>query len=182
MAYILDNKKANTERYLINPDSNISPSLVALVDTEIQATFSIGSSPTNYIFPETRPPGADYILVDTLGDGNLEWVQASTLGGGGSGNPSFNFKRIIDGGSNYILSDDDYAIEIVSDTYNSITLPTASGIGGRVYFTSRGSNNNNLIITAQNGELIDGYQTYKFAKKYTHMSVMSNNVNQWYII
>jgi len=183
MAYILDNKK-NTETYIIPEGS--TPKLNALIDTEIQATFSIGTSNTsNYIFPTERPVGSGYVLQDVLGDGNLEWVLGDSLGGGGggsSGNPSFNFKRITDGGTNYTLDDDDYAIEIVSDTYNTVTLPNATGRGGRVYFISRGSDNNDLILTAQAGETIDGWQERDFPRKYTHLTVMSNSVNKWYVI
>ncbi len=179
MAYILDNKKA-LGSYVI--PAGTTPAVNSLIDTQIMAEFSIGPDDSKkYIFPEEKAPGAGYILEDVKGDGNLSWVLPSG-GGGGGGDPSFNFKRITDGGLNYILGPADYAIEIVSDTYNFITLPLAAGLGGRVYFVSRASDNNTLKITTQGADTIDGGAQYKYLRKYTHMSVMSNDVNMWYII
>jgi hypothetical protein len=177
MAYILDNKK-NLGHYVV--PTGTQPIVTALEDTQIKAEFSIGpNDSTKYTFPTTKAPGIGYILEDTLGDGNLQWVLASS---GSSGDPSFNFKRIIDSETNYILGATDYAIEIVSDTYTTVTLPSAASIGGRVFFVSRGSDNDTLRIVAQLGETIDGGPDYRYLRKFTHMTVMSNDVNQWYII
>ena len=182
MAYILDDNKNHTSSYLSTLGNTDSPKIEANVDTQIKAELSIGpDNNTKYIFPATRSPGPGYVLEDTLGDGNLKWVLSSG-GGGSSGNPSFNFKRITDLGTNYILGEMDYAIEIVSDTYNTVTLPTALNKGGRVYLISRGSNNDNLQLVAQVGETIDDTNSYKYLRKYTRMSVMSNSVDKWYII
>lgn len=178
MAYILDDKK-NIESYVI--PTGTQPIVTALEDTQIKAEFSIGPNDSNkYIFPTTKAPGIGYILEDVKGDGVLEWTQASS--GGGSGDPSFNFKRIVDSGTNYVLGATDYAIEIVSNTYNFVTLPLASGIGGRVFFVSRASDNNTLKIVTQGSDTIDGINNYHYLRKYTHMTVMSNSVDKWYIV
>ena len=140
-------------------------------------SYILDNKNAEYIFPVLNAPGPGYILEDTSGDGILQWVLISS----GSGNPSFNFKRIIDSGVNYLLGTTDYAVEIVSDTYTAVTLPSAADIGGRVFFISRGSNVN-IILTAQSGETIDGLHTYTYYRKYTHLTVMSNNVNVWYIV
>lgn len=177
MAYILDNKK-NLGHYVVPIGTN--PIVAALEDTQIKAEFSIGPNDiAKYTFPTTKAPGSGYVLEDTKGNGILEWTLSSATGGG---NPSFNFKRIIDGGTNYILGDTDYAIDIVSDTYTTVTLPTAAGIGGRVFLVSRASNNATLKIMAQPGETIDKEQIYKYLRKYTRMTVMSNDINDWYIV
>lgn len=177
MAYILDNKKITS--YTV--EKTLSQRMVAaLVDTQIKADFYIGpNDATKYVFPATKAPGPNYILSDVSGNGVLVWTTNSSSS---SGNPSFNFKRITDSGTNYLLGETDYAIEIVSDTYNIVTLPTAAGRGGRVYSVSRASDNNTMHLTAQSGETIDGTQSYYYLRKYTHMTVMSNDVNKWYVL
>jgi hypothetical protein len=94
----------------------------------------------------------------------------------------FNFKQIIDTETNYLLTDSDYAIEIISDTYNTITLPSALNIGGRTYIISRGSTNNNLILQAQIGETIDSRNIIQLKRINDHIKVMSNNISEWYVI
>lgn len=95
---------------------------------------------------------------------------------------NFNFQQIIASGNNYMLSQNDYAIEIISDTYNLITLPICSKIGGRTYIISRGSNNNNLTIVCQPGDNIDTAQSINLTRKYDHVRLMANGINTWYII
>ncbi len=176
MAYILDDKK-NIETYII--PTGTQPILTSLEDTQIKAHFSIGANDLNkYNFPINRAPGIKYTLEDTKGDGNLEWVQSS----GTSGDQSINFKRIIDNGVNYILGTSDFGVEIVSDTYNFVTLPLAAGIGGRVFFVSRASNNGMLKIVTQGADTIDGRSDYRYMRKYTHMTLMSNDIDRWYIV
>jgi hypothetical protein len=178
MAYILDDKK-NVEAYIVS--SGTQPIITSLEDTQIQALFSIGPNDTGkYTFPASKAPGMGYILEDTKGNGLLEWVLPS--GGGSSGDQSINFKRIVDGGFNYMLGTTDYGIEIVSDTYSFVTLPLAAGSGGRVFFVSRASDNNALKIVTQGSDTIDGYPDSKFLRKYTHMTLMSNDVDKWYIV
>ncbi len=176
MAYILDNKK-NTSSYIVPVGS--APMMESLVDMQIKAELSVGpDNSQKYTFPAVKASGLGYILQDTLGDGNLAWVPISDTA---AGDPSFEFMRITDSGVDYVLDDEDHGIEIVSDTYTTVTLPTAAGIGGRVYFVSRGSDTE-IVLTAQTGETIDGLQTYTFHKKYTHLSVMSNGVDTWYVL
>jgi hypothetical protein len=94
----------------------------------------------------------------------------------------FEFKRIIDNGTNYVLSTDDHGIEIVSTTYNTITLPTANGSGGLSYILSNGSGNINLRVVPQSGELIDGAAYIQLKRIYDHIQVMSNGVSEWYVV
>ncbi len=176
MAYILDDKK-NIESFIV-PTSTV-PIVTSLNDTQIKALFSIGQDdPNKYTFPANKAPGVGYILEDVKGNGILEWVSPSGL----SGDQSINFKRITDSGTNYLLGSTDYGVEIVSDTYNFVTLPLASNIGGRVFFISRASDNDNLKLVAQGTDTIDGHPDYKFLRKYTHLTLMSNNTDKWYIV
>ena len=170
MAYLFDNKK-NTEHYIV--PMGTTPTLTAFTDTQIAATFSIGT--TNiYTFPTARAPGPNYILQDTLGNGQLQWV-LSSLG-------SSNFKRITDTGTDYVLNTtDDYGVEIVSDTYVYITLPPASGNAGRSYLLSRASNTD-ISLRTQLGDDIDGKSSQLLNRKKTRLTVLSNGVNSWYIV
>jgi hypothetical protein len=173
--FILDIK--NTIAQVAAP---INSELEINSNTRIKGQLSIN----NYNFPTTRSPGAGYILEDVNGNGDLQWVLPTF---GGSGDPSYNFKRIIDSGTNYILGAEDYAIEIISNTYTRVTLPAAVGLGGRVYLISRGSDIN-IQLYAYPGDNIDsGIGTndgnpYTFHRKYTRVVLMSNNINGWYTI
>lgn len=94
----------------------------------------------------------------------------------------YNFKQINDPVSDYLLKNEDYAIEIINDAIFTVTLPAAFGAGGKTYIVSRGSNNNDLRIKTQIGESIDGSASITFRTKNTHMKIMSNSIDRWYII
>lgn len=95
----------------------------------------------------------------------------------------FNFMQITDTTlTNYTLTQNDYAIEIITDTINTITLPTARNTGGRTYIISRGSNNNNLILQTQLNENIDTRMQISLTRKYVHLKVMSNGQDSWYVV
>ena len=98
-------------------------------------------------------------------------------------NIQYKFEQISGTGTNYLLSDSDYAIEILSNTYNFITLPSASGIGGRTYVLSRGTtSNNSLTLVTQPGQTIDGRASIALPQQNDHLMVMSNDALSWYIL
>ena len=98
-------------------------------------------------------------------------------------NVQYKFTQLSGTDANYLLTTDDYAIEVMSNTYNTITLPTATGIGGRTYVISRGSTtNNNLALVAQGGENIDGRSSILLPQQGDHLMVMSNDLVSWYIL
>jgi hypothetical protein len=108
------------------------------------------------------------------------------LGGAGSININtelkLDFKQINGTDTDYLLKGKDYAVEVVSDTYNSITLPSATSMGGVSYIISRGSTvNNNLVLRAQPGENIDSRPELLLESPGSHIRVISNNINTWYI-
>jgi hypothetical protein len=99
-----------------------------------------------------------------------------------AGGADYNFRRIGGVITNYDLTLDDYAVEIISNTINSVTLPAAANNGGRYYVVSRGATtNNNLILRVQAGDNIDTNQFIRLKRVSDHINVMSNDVNSWYI-
>jgi hypothetical protein len=99
-----------------------------------------------------------------------------------AGGADFNFRRVNAAVSNYDLTLNDYAIEIISNSINSVTLPYAVNNGGRYYVVSRGATtNNNLILKPQVGDNIDMQQFIQLRRVGDHINVMSNDVNSWYI-
>lgn len=110
------------------------------------------------------------------------------------GNPSVKNNIFLDGGIDfhfvqitdttlvdYALTNNDYAIEIIADNINTITLPTALNNGGRTYIISRGSDNNALLLQSQPNENIDTRTQLQLTRKHVHLKVMSNGQDSWYI-
>jgi hypothetical protein len=131
------------------------------------------------VVPDPTAPGA---FFSVLASGSV------TVGGNGSDDVTLgaavksSFRSITDPIANYDVADDDYAVEIVSDTINTITLPAASGKGGKNYVISRRSNNNNLVVQAYPGDNIDSATTIELKRMYDHIEIMSNDIDTWYII
>ena len=94
-----------------------------------------------------------------------------------------NFRQLTGTDSDYLLTSDDYMLEVASDTYNTITLPSALGKGGISYVVSRGSTvNNNLVLRAQINETIDSRTQLSLVAAGDHIRVISNNIDTWYIV
>ncbi len=132
---------------------------------------------------EVQPQTATEPYLGVYNDGTIN------IGGPNSSNNliieagvDFDFKQIYGTDTNYDLTENDYAIEIMSDSYNTITLPTALNSGGRTYMISRNSDNNNLVIKAQSGENIDSRTEIQLKRKNVHIKLYSNNIDSWYVI
>lgn len=130
---------------------------------------------------EVKPQTATEPYLGVYNDGTIN------IGGPNSSNNliieagiDFDFKQIYGTDTNYNLTENDYAIEIMSDTYDTITLPTALNSGGRTYIISRGNNNNNLVLKAQTGENIDTRNEIPLKRKNDHIKVMSNGIDSYY--
>ena len=93
-----------------------------------------------------------------------------------------NFRQLTDAGTNYLMTNNDYSIEVISNTYNSVTLPAALGIGGRTYIISKGSTNPSFVVIAQPGDKIDGVSQIALKRTHDHFQIQSNGVDEWYII
>jgi hypothetical protein len=175
MAFLLDDKK-NLGKYVIPMGG--TQIVTSYNPTQIKTTFMIGDNDAvKYTFPTIRSPNANYILKDVTGNGILTWEPD-----GGSGSSIMSFKKITDSGTNYDLLLDDHMVEIVSDTYNTVTLPNAIGLGGKEYIISRESNNNSLILVAPFGNNIDDRQSTGFWRKHTRINVVSNDTTSWYVL
>lgn len=157
--YILDNKQSLGTFVIPTGAANI---------ITVNAEFNV--IPSNYNVPR----------LSILNDGTA--YIAGGGGGGGSTGVVYNFKQIGGVITNYNLSLDDYAVEIISNTINSVTLPPALNNGGRYYVVSRGATtNNNLILKPQVGDNIDMNQSIRLKRVADHINVMSNDVNSWYV-
>lgn len=92
------------------------------------------------------------------------------------------FKQLTGNYTYYNMTVNDYAVEVVSPTYTTITLPSSVNNGGRLYAISTTSMNPNLFVLPQPGESIDGGPSIQLKQKYTHIHIMSNNIADWYIL
>jgi hypothetical protein len=95
-----------------------------------------------------------------------------------------NFKQLTGADTNYDMLTSDYFVEVVSDTYNTVTLPLASTYIGCAYIISRGANNTNnkFRITTQTVDTIDGRDDVYLRRAGYHAKLISNGMNTWYII
>lgn len=162
MAYILDTKNSLGAVIIPNAGSNVV----------INSGLSV------------IPPGSNNPQLSIDNAGNIV-LGDPTLNNNLTINAGIKFKFVEIGGvaTNYNLLDSDYAIKIISNTYNTVTLPTALGSGGKRFVVARGTTTNNaLTILPQGGQFIDNDTSIVFSQQNDHLEVMSNNVDTWYII
>lgn len=81
--------------------------------------------------------------------------------------------------TSYTATITDYTIEVTA-TGQTITLPTAVGISGRVYIVKLTSAGSSTVATTSS-QTIDGSTTYSLSAQYKYVTVQSNNAN-WIII
>lgn len=165
MSYILDNK------------TNIASMVIPVGDAQVVTVYNSFT-----VNPVKESTGTTFLEINSTGIirlGNPDAQNTVKL----YSSLDVHFTQVVDTTlTDYQLNRDDYAIEIMSNTINTITLPTAMGSGGRTYVISRGSDNNNLIIRSQPNENIDTRQSLKMSRKYDHLQIMSNGQDSWYII
>jgi hypothetical protein len=83
--------------------------------------------------------------------------------------------------ANYTVLATDYTI-LCNNSAGAITisLPTASGIGGRVYVIKKTSAaGNDAIISASGAETIDGSTTYTISSQYSGIMIQSDGIGWW---
>jgi|GEM_PF-2059144 len=85
--------------------------------------------------------------------------------------------------SAYTITSSDYSIAAdASSGAFDITLPTASGITGRIYFIKRiNSGGNAVTVVTTSSQTIDGATTFSLSAQYASLMVQSNGSN-WIII
>lgn len=169
MAYMLDNEKEDITSFL-NTTGSGGGGGGGETKLKIYGDFEVEPSPE---------AGIQFAVYgNSVHIGNNNATTNLIIEGG----VDFDFKQINDDGVDYQLADNDYAVEIISDTYETITLPSALDTGGRTYVISRGSNNSELVLQAQPGENIDDKPIIQLKRKNVHIKVMSNNIDSWYVV
>ncbi len=84
--------------------------------------------------------------------------------------------------ANYIAGTSDQAIFMSAASADTVFLPTAVGIGGRIYTIKKvDAAANAVTVRASGAELIDGANTYALASQYKYVVIQSNGT-QWFII
>ncbi len=174
------------------------------VDNEIRATFEVISNSNPYLRITISDDGATPIDVGIL-DLYDTVIQPVTNNSVDLGSLSKKFKDlylsgdissqslILSGGlslsyvektSDYTLTSTDcICIVDASSGDVEITLPTAALIGGKNYIIKKiDSSANQLIITPDGVETIDYYQQVFITNQWVSISLISNNVDAWYII
>jgi hypothetical protein len=166
--------------FLIDSAADQTTTIVTQV-TEIKSELIIGTggAGTTYTMPTEKAPGLEYTLYDPTGTGQLEWV--SIPAGAGPGTPAYSFKTVSDAGTVYTVVASDQVVEITSDTYTQILLPSATGNAGRYIVFSRKATNDNLRLVAGGLDLIDGQAQLYFPESNTRLGVLSNGTGEWYI-
>ncbi len=81
--------------------------------------------------------------------------------------------------ANYTATAADYVIDLTTNT-DTITLPTAVGIQGRIYLIKVTANTTGRVVTTSS-QTIDGITSYDLTAQYKYVEVMSNNAN-WIIV
>ncbi len=163
MAYIIDDQYISLKESIaveIGADVTISDELNVILDANTSPSFSI-------------------LNDGTISIGSPNISNSISLNGG----ICYNFKKIIDGGTNYVLQDNDYFIEVVSPTYLTVTLPLAASGPGCSFIISRSnSNTSNINVVAQIGDDIDDRSFLTLKRAGQHIKVISNGENSWYVV
>lgn len=140
--------------------------------------ISIGSTDNTMSFINSSGPQIQILQDGTIYLGNPSNPNNIIITGG----IDYSFKQITGPITNYDLTNNDYMIEVINATVNTITLPTAIGNGGRTYIITSGSTNTNLTIVPQSGQTIDGSSSYRLKYINTHLRIVSNSIGSWYRI
>ena len=168
-----------------NPTEELSGSTPALLFTTIQSSGQQWELAGAYNDPNSIS------LVDVT-NGNVQRIVVSSSGNVGIGTASPNSKLNIAGPiataianktADYTLTDSDSTITgDASGGAITITLPSASGIAGRIYTLKKiDSSTSTVTVATSNSETIDGASTYSLSDQWKYVSVQSDGTN-WIII
>lgn len=156
--------------------------------TEANADIILGAN-GNVVFNE-QGNDSDF-RIEGVSQGNLLFADASTNRIGVntaspnsslqvSGSLSLPFKSIND---SYTATALDHTIAVDCTSGNiTISLPSASGITGRIYvFKKTDSSTNKIVLDGSGAQTIDGSGTYDIVKQYQSLTVQSTGSN-WLIL
>jgi len=150
-----------------------------------------------YVIPTSSNGITVYNPFSVIPSGNLDKQFSIDSGGiieiGNPNNDNYNniifnaginnaFKQLTDNGADYLLTNNDYFVEVISTTYNYVTLPLANNIGGRTYIISNGSTNINLVVRTSGIDNIDGRTQIALKRIHDRIKLQSNGIDNWYVI
>ena len=117
-----------------------------------------------------------------IGNGSDAWTLLDPIGSGTSIIPQ-PYKNYITVTSNYSISGDDDVIFADTASNNiTISLPNASGIGGKQISIKKLTGNNSLIVdTSEESQSIDLQQQISIFYNFESINFISNNHN-WFIL
>jgi hypothetical protein len=160
------------------------------------STGVLGGANTTYLYGT----GADFSIGNAIPGNNLVFFTGGTASsnerlringngnvGVGTTSPTSTFQdagsfslKITTQTGNYTATASDYTILMNNTTPKSVTLPTASGITGRIYVIKKISTGTSTVKTT-GSETIDGATTKSLASQYDYIMVQSDGTN-WVII
>ena len=145
----------------------------------LQGSNQNGTTPTTFTPTDfVRVLGNGNVLINTTSDNSNKlqvngsvWINGSIS------------TNIVNASANYIPNINNQAIFMSSSTApDTVFLPTASGIAGRIYTIKKIDASTNAVVVKGNAsELIDGSNVATLPNQYSTIVIQSNGT-QWYII
>ncbi len=142
-----------------------------------------------YYFELIEEGGTVYVIqrnefsIEFLDVSNLPFLSGSnTFTGTNTFESSVAFS-IVSTSSDLMLTDTHHTVLVdASGGSITITLPSASGINGRVYIVKKiDSSSNAVVVQAQTGQTIDGMSSVSLTNRFATIAVQAYGGN-WYII
>jgi hypothetical protein len=103
-----------------------------------------------------------------------------------NGGVDFLLRKIVDPAftpPNFTLTVNDFMIDVISDTFSTVTLPLSGNSGGRMYIVSRGFSGAGVLTLVTSGvDTIDGDPSISLPVQDTRVKVISDGVSKWYVI
>ncbi len=174
--------------FIYPSDDSGAETLIIGATSEVNANIILGAN-GNVVFNE-QANDADF-RVEGQSNANMIFGDASTTRVGiktNSPNSSLHVGGsltlpITSKTSNYSASEDDYTILVNSSSGAvTISLPSASGITGRLYVIKKTDSSGNLVTLDGNAsETVDGYSTYSINTQNQSLTIQSDGSN-WQII
>ena len=134
-------------------------------------------SPNGFVV-NSRDDGTDDLILNE-GGGNI---------GVGTASPHSNFQtngsvatKVTTTSSSLTLNDSHSIVLYSSSTPGTITLPTASGVSGRLYTIKKISPSGFVNITPQSGEQVDNASVITLANFNAYLTVVSDGSNWWIV-